>query len=83
MFFSSMSAQILKELPRVDRAQDPVEDKKSQLLSFSEIWLESCSILVKVFWNVHFTEFQSLLLDIFEEKSYVLPLYLMENGKVY
>ena len=27
----------LKELPRVNRAQDPVEDQKSQLLSFSEI----------------------------------------------
>ena len=39
----------LKELPRVNKAQDPVEDKKSQLLSFSEILLEFCSILVKVY----------------------------------
>ena len=28
---------LAKELPRVNRAQDPFEDQKSQLLSFSEI----------------------------------------------
>ena len=33
---------------------------KSQLLSFSEILLEFCSIVVKVYKNVHFTEFHSL-----------------------
>ena len=44
-----------KELPRVNRTQDPVEDQKSQLRSFSENLLEFCSILVKVNKNVHFT----------------------------
>ena len=52
---------VMKELPRVNRAQNPVEDQKSQLLSFSEILLEFCSILVKVNKNVHFTEFHSIL----------------------
>ena len=52
---------IFKELPRVNREQDPVEDRKSQLLSFSEILLEFCSMLVKVYKNVHFTEFHSVL----------------------
>ena len=50
-----------KELPRINRAKDQVEDRKSQLLSFSEILLEVCSILVKVNKNVHFTEFHSIL----------------------
>ena len=50
-----------KELPWVNRAYDPVEDQKSQLLSFSEILLKFCSILVKVYKNAHFTEFHSLL----------------------
>ena len=52
---------VLKEQPRVNRTQDPVEDQKSQLLGFSEILLECCSILVKVYKNVHFTEFHSIL----------------------
>ena len=52
---------LAKELPRVDRAQGPVEDQKSQLLRFSEILLEVCSILVKVYKHVHFTEFHSIL----------------------
>ena len=50
-----------KELPRVDRSKDPVEDEKSQLLSFSEILFEFCSILIKVYKNLHYTEFHSLL----------------------
>ena len=51
---------MIKELPRVNRAQDQVQDQKSQLLSFSEILLEFCSILVKIYKNVHFTEFHSI-----------------------
>ena len=50
-----------KELPRVNRAQDSVEDQKSQLLGFSEILLEFCCILAKVYKNVHFTEFHLIL----------------------
>ena len=68
-----------KELPRVNGTYDPVEDKKCQLLNFSPILLEFCSILVKFYKNLHFTEFHSLLKEIFAEKSYVLPLYLMEK----
>ena len=45
---------------------------------FSAILLEFCSIRVKLYKNLHFTEFHSLLKYIFEEKSYLLPLYLME-----
>ena len=50
-----------KELPRVNRTYDPVEDQKSQLLSFSAILFEFCSILVKFYKNLHFTEFHSLI----------------------
>ena len=53
--------QISYELPRVKRAQNPVENQKSQRLSFSEILLEFCSILVKVYKNLDFTEFHSIL----------------------
>ena len=75
---------INKDLPRVNRAYDPAEDPKRQLLSFSEISLEFCCILLKLYKNLHFTEFHSLSKDNFEEKSYILPLlYLMENGKVF
>ena len=73
-----MCAEI-KVLPRVNRTKDPVKDQKSQLLGFSAILLEFCSIRVKFYKNLHFTEFHSLLKYNFEEKSYVLPLYLMEN----
>ena len=38
---------ITKELSRENMTKDSVEDKKSQRLSFSEILLEFCSILVK------------------------------------
>ena len=69
----------IKELPRVNKTYDPVEDQKIKLLSFSAILLEFCSILVKFYKNLHFTEFHSLLKENFEEKSYVLPLYLMEK----
>ena len=48
---------MIKELPRVNRAQDQVQDEKSQLLSFSGILNEFCSILVKIYKNVHFTEY--------------------------
>ena len=58
-------SQSTKELPRVNRAQDPVEDQKSQLLSFSEILLEFCCILVKGCKNIHFTEFFFLYLKKF------------------
>ena len=70
-----------KELPRVDRAQDPVEDQKSQLLCYSEILVGLSSILVKFYKSPHFTQFHSLFIYNFEETSYVLTLYLLENGK--
>ena len=41
--------------------------------------LEFCNILVKLYKKLHFTEFHSLLKNNFEEKSYVLPLFLMGN----
>ena len=50
-----------KELPGVNRTYDPVEEQKSQLLSFSDILLEFCSILFKVYKDVHLIEFHSLL----------------------
>ena len=55
--------QLTKELQRVNRTKDPAEDQNSQLLSFSEILLEFCSIniIVKVYKNVNFTKFHSLL----------------------
>ena len=46
-----------KELPRVNRTYDPVEDQRSRLFSFSSILLEFCNILVKFYKNLHFTEF--------------------------
>ena len=61
----------LKELPRVNRTKDPVEDQKCQLLSFSASLLAFCSILVKLYKNLHFTEFHALLKENFEEKSNV------------
>ena len=83
LFTCRCNTYMIKELPRGNRIYDPVEDQKSQLLSFSAILLEFCSILVKFFKNQHFTEFHSLLKENFEEKSYVLSLYIMENGKVF
>ena len=56
---------------------DPVEDQKTKLLSFSDILLEFCSILVQFNNNLHFTEFHLFAKENFEEKSYVLPLSLM------
>ena len=50
------TAQVVKNIKK-----DPVEDQESQLLSFSEILLEFCSIFVKVYKKVHFTEFQTYL----------------------
>ena len=71
-----------KEPPWVNRTYALVGDKKSQLVSFSVILLEFCSILVKD-KNLQFTEFHSLFTENFEEKSFILPLYLMENGKFF
>ena len=50
-----------KELPRVDRAQDPVEGQKSQRLSFQKIYLNFAVFLSKFIKTYIFTEFQSLL----------------------
>ena len=36
-----------------------------------------------MYTELHLTEFHSLLKENFEEKSYVLPLYLIENGNVF
>ena len=55
---------------------------KKEICYISEILHEFCSILVKFYKNVHFTAFHSLLKENFEEKLYVLLLYLIENGKV-
>ena len=66
-----------KELPQVNMTYHPVEDRKSQLLSFLEFVFEFCSILVKFYKSLYFTEFHSLLLDNFEWKSYVLLSYLI------
>ena len=46
----------LKELPWVNWTYDPVEDKKSQLISFSAILLEFRSILAKFYKNLHIAE---------------------------
>ena len=56
MFAGMLHQNKIEELPRVNRTWDPVEDQKS----FSEILLEFCSILVKVYKHVYFTEFHSL-----------------------
>ena len=54
-------ASTVKELQRVKWTYGPVEDQKRQLLSFSAILLEFCSILVKFYKKkLHFTEFHSL-----------------------
>ena len=37
------------------------------------------SKFAKFYKNLQFTEFHSLLKENFEEKSYVLPLYLIQN----
>ena len=52
---------------------------QGQLLSFSELLHEFFSILVKVYKNVHFTEFHSLLLDIFFLET--IRFTIIPNGK--
>ena len=47
---------------------------KSQLLCYSEILLELCSILFKFYKNLQFPKFHSWLKDNFEEKSSVFTL---------
>ena len=50
-----------KELPRVNRAQDPVEDQKSQLLSFSEFYLNFAVFLSKFIKTYILLKFHSIL----------------------
>ena len=52
--------QCAQELPRVNKTNDPVEDQKSKLLSFSAISLKFCSILVKFYKTLRFIEFHSI-----------------------
>ena len=53
---------LLKELSRVYRAQDQVK-LKTQNVNF--LVVQFYSILVKVYENVHFTEFHSILYESF------------------
>ena len=56
----------MKQLPRVCRTYDPVEDQKSQLHGYLEISHGVCSIIIKFYKSLHSTKFHSLLKDNFE-----------------
>ena len=44
--------QFEKEIPRVNRTYSPVEDQKSQHLSYSEILFDFCCIRFKFYKNI-------------------------------
>ena len=69
----------MKQLPRVCRTYEPVEDEKSRLLRYLEILLEVCSILVKFYKSLHSTKFHSLIKDNFEGE--IVRFNIIGNGK--
>ena len=55
-----------------------LKPKKVNIL-VSQIFYLIFSLFLSNLIKLHFTEFHSLSKENFENKSYVLPLYLMEN----
>ena len=65
LFICVLTDHYEKELPRVDRAQDPVEDQKSQLLCYSESLLDYSVFLlnfIKTYILLNFIHYYKTIL---------------------